>query len=78
MAYGQCHFLDYYFLLSRFLGAVFFHIILHEAGHLVGGLLSGYKFISFRVGSFALVRRDGKFVRKSYRVTALVVPVGNA
>ena len=26
-------------------------VILHELGHLLGGLLSGYRFISFRVGS---------------------------
>ena len=27
-------------------------IIIHESGHLVMGLLTGYKFVSFRVGSF--------------------------
>ena len=31
--------------------------ILHEGGHLVCGLLSGYRFLSFRVGSFTLLRR---------------------
>lgn len=33
-------------------------IIIHEAGHLVLGLLSGYKFMSFRVGSIMLTRGD--------------------
>lgn len=32
--------------------------ILHEAGHLVGGLLTGYKFLSFRVGSLTLQKED--------------------
>lgn len=32
--------------------SAFVHIILHEAGHLVFGLMSGYRFLSFRVGSF--------------------------
>ena len=32
--------------------ALFLQIIIHEAGHLVFGLLTGYRFISFRVSSF--------------------------
>ncbi len=39
--------------------AVMLHIVLHEAGHLVCGLLTGFKFLSFRIGSLTLVR-DGK------------------
>lgn len=39
----------------------FLHIVLHEAGHLVFGLLSGYRFVSFRIGSFVLVRDDEGF-----------------
>lgn len=35
-------------------------ILLHEVGHLVAGLLSGYQFVSFRIGSFLWMRRDGK------------------
>ena len=29
----------------------FLHIIIHESGHLLFGLFSGYQFVSFRVGS---------------------------
>ncbi len=37
------------------------HIIVHEAGHLVAGLMSGYEFASFRIGSLIWVKgRDGK------------------
>lgn len=32
------------------------HIILHEAGHMVAGLLTGYKYVSFRIGSFVWIR----------------------
>lgn len=41
--------------------------IIHEAGHLVFGLLSGYSFLSFRIGGFAWVKADGKvrFARQS-------------
>ena len=38
------------------------HIIVHEAGHLFFGLLSGYKFISFRVFDFKIMKdENGKF-----------------
>lgn len=42
--------------------------VIHEAGHLVMGLLTGYEFVSFRVGSFTLVNENGKLVRKKFNV----------
>ena len=42
-------------LVALFLGA-YLQIILHEAGHLVCGLLTGYRFVSFRVGSLTLIK----------------------
>ena len=44
--------------------ALFFHLIVHEAGHLVFGLLSGYKFSSFRVASFMWMKENGKLKLK--------------
>ena len=44
------------------------HIILHEAGHLLFGKLSGYHFVSFRVYNQMLVKEHGKLVRKKYNV----------
>ena len=35
-------------------------IVIHEAGHLVFGLLSGYQFSSFRIGSFMWIWEEGK------------------
>lgn len=37
---------------------VFVNAILHEAGHLVGGLLTGYKFLSFRIFNLTLQKED--------------------
>ena len=41
--------------------AIPFSIVMHELGHLFGGLLTGYRPISFRVFSFMLVKIDGKW-----------------
>ena len=47
-------------ILLLIAGVVVFilQVIIHEAGHLVFGLLSGYKFISFRVFDFKIIK-DG-------------------
>ncbi len=39
---------------------VFLSIIIHETGHLVFGLISGYKFSSFRIASFIILSDNGK------------------
>lgn len=46
--------------------SMFVQIILHEAGHMVCGLLTGYRFVSFRVGSLMLVRTEGKLQLKRF------------
>ena len=48
--------------------ALFFHIIIHEAGHLVFGLMTGYKFCSFRVASFMWLKENGKLKLKRLSV----------
>lgn len=40
--------------------ALFFHMIVHEAGHLLFGLMTGYKFSSFRIASFMWLKENGK------------------
>ena len=52
------------FLLSYFL-----QIVVHEAGHLVFGLLTGYQYSSFRIGSFMWVKLDGKIRLKRYSMS---------
>jgi len=40
--------------------AVYLQIIIHEGGHLIFGLLTGYRFVSFRVGNFMVFKKQGK------------------
>ena len=44
--------------------AILIQIIIHEAGHLVFGLMSGYKFSLFRIFSLTFVKEDGKIRTK--------------
>lgn len=44
------------------------HTIIHEGGHLVFGLLSGYEFLSFRVMSFTIVKKEGKLAVKKFKL----------
>ncbi len=41
---------------------------IHEVGHLIGGLLTGYRLVSFRIGSTALTRHGGRFSLRSYNL----------
>ena len=47
------------FLFLGFCISIALQIILHETGHLIGGLLTGYKFCSFRIGNLQLQRENG-------------------
>lgn len=59
--------LGYFLLAFAIMYLVFFiQIIIHEAGHLVCGLISGYKFLSFRIGSFMWVEDKGKIKFKRF------------
>mgnify|MGYP001113349667 FL=1 len=42
--------------------------MIHEAGHLVCGLLSGYKFVSFRIFDFTILRSEGRLRVKRFAV----------
>ena len=61
-AYRMCAMLVFLYL------AWFLHIVIHESGHLIGGLLSGYTFSSFRIGSFMLLKGNGKLVSKRLKI----------
>lgn len=54
-------------LVSIFL-SVFIHIVAHEAGHLLCGLISGYRFVSFRIGSFTLINDKGHLRVKRFKI----------
>ena len=50
--------LSYVLLLGGMWMALLLQILIHEAGHLIFGLLSGYRFSSFRIGSFMWIKED--------------------
>ena len=52
--------LQYSVLMLCVFGASLLQLIAHEGGHLVFGLLTGYKFVSFRIFSLALVKLEGR------------------
>lgn len=56
------------YLLAAFLLTMSLQLILHELGHLVFGLVCGYRFVSFRVTSLAIIKKDGKLKLARYRV----------
>lgn len=43
-------------------------VMIHEAGHLVCGLLSGYKFVSFRIFNFTFIKINGKVRIKRFSI----------
>jgi len=45
-----------------------FHIIAHEGGHCIAGLLSGYEFTSFRIFNIMIVKRNGRLIRKKFHL----------
>jgi len=52
---------DFAVLFLSLYVSLYLHIIIHEGGHLVCGLLSGYRFSSFRIGSLMLTKEEGRF-----------------
>ncbi len=53
-------FLSILILFASLIAGIYLQTATHEAGHLVCGLLSGYRFSSFRIGSLMLLRSRGK------------------
>lgn len=46
---------------------LYLHIILHELGHLIFGLIENYRFFIFGIGSHAFIKEDGKIGLKKYK-----------
>lgn len=57
------------FFLVLLLPMVFLHVIVHEAGHALFGQLTGYQFISFRVGPFLVVKEANGLTFKRFSVS---------
>jgi len=54
--------------IAAFVVSVIILIPLHEAGHLLCGLLSGYGFVSFRIFNITFVKTQGKLHIKRYSI----------
>lgn len=48
--------------------SIILQVIIHEFGHLLGGLLTGYRFVSFRIFSFIVIKEAGKLRLKRFEV----------
>ena len=51
-----------------FVSGTILSVIIHEAGHLIFGLMTGYRFVSFRIFSFAWIRCDDGIKLKRYSI----------
>lgn len=51
-----------------FVVAVAVLVPVHEAGHLVGALLTGYRFVSFRIFNLTFIKTDGRINIKKFAV----------
>lgn len=60
--------LDMLLIIIMMCLAAYVQIILHEAGHLVCGLMSGYQFVSFRIGSLTIIKQNGKLRLKRFNL----------
>lgn len=47
---------------------IYLQIIVHEGGHLLFGKLSGYQFVSFRIGKWMLISNKGRHTFKKYTI----------
>lgn len=56
------------YLLMAFSLSYYLQIIVHELGHYLFGRLTGYGFVSFRIGSFILYKSQGKYKFGRYSI----------
>lgn len=67
MSANESNGMDFLSLAILFIGmyvGIYVQLIIHEAGHLVFGLLTGYKLSSFRIGSLMWLNENGKLSLK--------------
>ena len=56
-------------LLIKIYLAFFLQLIIHEGGHLIFGLLTGYGFSSFRIMNFMLIRKGNRIELKKHSLS---------
>ncbi len=60
--------LIYVFLFAMMYVGIVLQIAIHEAGHLVFGLLTGYHFVSYRIFSWIWIKQNDKIVLKRFNL----------
>lgn len=55
-------------VILTFFITVIIQTFIHEMGHMVCGLISGYEFNSFRIFNIMIVKENGKLVRKKFSI----------
>lgn len=65
-------FWDFIFGFFGLLISLPLHIILHEVGHLIAGLLSGYQFIMFRLFSWVWIKTEDGISRRKQSIQSLL------
>ncbi len=64
---GVCIFMSYMILVMMFVLA-FLQVLIHEAGHLIFGLIFKFKFVSFRILNLMILKQNGKTVLKKVHI----------
>ncbi len=65
---GFIEMIKIYAIFIVFILCFFIQIIIHEGGHLIFGFITGYSFVSFRIGSLTLIKEDGTWKRKKFSI----------
>ncbi len=60
-----------FFACLSFLLSLALQVIIHELGHLIAGSISGYKFNSFNIFGFVIVKEDGRLRIKRQKMAGM-------
>ncbi len=68
MPYFEAHGVSVFWGLVFLIVAFYAQTIIHEGGHLIFGLMTGYKFSSFRIFNIMLLKTDGRLKFKKVHI----------
>lgn len=68
LAASKSSYPDLAYALLCLILSFFASVIIHESGHFAMGCLTGYTFVSFRIGSLTWIKRDGKLLLKRFHI----------
>lgn len=56
------------FLILQIAVGIIIQALIHELGHLIGGILSGYRFLFYRIGNLTLLNEDGNLTFRKFSI----------